>query len=373
RDKGERAAQLAKDSVLDALQRSMAPDVPTALSQAVQYAAQVVYNETSKYPGTSTTLVVAVIQEGKQLFVANVGDSRIYLCRNKKITQLTLDHIFANMMAIEGVMSWEAAQQNPRAHVVMRALGPSPAVEADLGFYVNTMDPEKAAARGIRGIPLQTGDSVLVCSDGLIKDGPDGLPYIREDEIWQVVSAQEGDKAARSLVSFALGRDANDNVSVALLQTEDPNRKTVAKKQNPKRAAFIAGGAIGAVALILLGIMAIFFTQQADSQQAIAEQTREVEVALTTTAVAATAQAQEQNAANLVAANNATATAQAKANASNVQQRETEIAQTATAQAQQIDLRSTQDAQELICLRPENYGLTFLNGVSDPILQPAPP
>ena len=368
RDRGERAAQLAKDGVLDALRRSMASDVPTALTQAVQYAAQAVYNETSKYPGTSTTLSVAVIQDDKHLFVANVGDSQIYLCRNKKITQLTLDHTFANMMAVEGVMSFEAAQQNPRAHVVMRALGPKPNVQVDIGFYVGTMDMQTAEARGRKGIPLQTGDTILVCSDGLTKDGPDGKPLIRPEEIWQVVSAQDGEKAARSLVSFALGRDASDNVSVALLQTPDKRRKAAATRRDPKVMAAV----FGAIALVVIVLMGVFFAQRSTTQQTVAEQTREAELAVTSTAVALLAEEREQSAQAQVEARDATATAEALSSATDVQLRETEIAQTATAQAIQAEILVTQAAEANECLRPERYGLDFVSSPEPTFSPPRP-
>lgn len=368
RDRGERAAELAKEAVLDGLRRSMAADVPTAVTQAVQYAAQTVYKETSKYPGTSTTLSVAVIQDDKHLFVANVGDSQVYLCRNKKITQLTLDHTFANMMAVEGVMSFEAAQQNPRAHVVMRALGPKPDVPVDIGFYVGTMDMQKAEARGRKGIPLQTGDTILVCSDGLTKDGPDGKPLIRPEEIWQVVSAQEEDKAARSLVSFALGRDASDNVSVALLQTPDKGRRAVATRRDPK----VMAGVIGGIALVIILLMGVFFAQRSTTQQSVAEQTREAELAVTSTAVALLAEEREQSAQAQIEARDATATAEAASSASNVQQRETEIAQTATAQAIEAEILVTQAAEANECLRPEKYNFNFV-GSPEPIFVPPRP
>ncbi len=369
RDRGERAAQLAKDGVLDALRRSTTTDVPTAVTQAVQYAAQAVYNETSKYPGTSTTLSVAVIQDDKHLFVANVGDSQVYLCRNKKITQLTLDHTFANMMAVEGVMSFEAAQQNPRAHVVMRALGPKPDVQVDIGFYVGTMDMQTAEARGRKGIPLQTGDTILVCSDGLTKDGADGKPLIRPEEIWQVVSAQEEDKAARSLVSFALGRDASDNVSVALLQTPDKRRKAAATRRDPKVMAAVFGG----IALVVIVLMGVFFAQRSTTQQTVAEQTREAELAVTSTAVALSAEERELSAEALLIANNATATAEAIVAAGNIQEQEANLAATATAQILEVQATGTAEAVELICLRPENYDLTFSNGSQAPLLLPPPP
>jgi len=105
------------------------------------------------------------------LHVANVGDSRIYLSRGGALQQLTRDHTFANVMVWLGKLTPEAAASNPDADKVMRALGVNAALQSTRGFIWHT-DYGEANLHGRAGLPLQTGDSVLLCSDGLVKHAP---------------------------------------------------------------------------------------------------------------------------------------------------------------------------------------------------------
>lgn len=230
-NKGERAAQLAIDSLLSYFTyHAGETEVSTLLQTAVSAANQAVLNETNATQGATTTLAVAAVLNEKQLYIANVGDSKIYLCRGDKLTQLTIDHNFANVMPWQSEMSREAAAAHPRAEVLMRYLGRYANLQADVGFYVGTTDPQQANAQGCQGLTLKKGDAILLCSDGLTKEYAPQRPFTTPEEICNVLTSQEGDKAARSLVSFALGRNVNDNVSVAVLQMPDPQRRWRAKR-----------------------------------------------------------------------------------------------------------------------------------------------
>lgn len=291
-NRGERAAQLAVDVALHYLENgSTAQDVPRLLDEAFTAANQAVLDEREATMGASTTLAVAVVHEDR-LFVANTGDSRIYLCRDRTLTQLTIDHNFANVIPWTGTMSAAAAAINPRAAVLMHYLGQRAQPHVDHGFYGDaqspngaqpTTNPRAAHERGMAGLPLRPGDAVLVCSDGLVKPAPSAPAYVSADEIARVLDTQVGDRAARSLVSFALGRDADDNVSVGLIQW--PGRRSL---RRPLLAFLALALLIGVAALLLW--RAFDGQRQALEGQLAAQQTQ----ATQEVAAAATARAAEQ-------------------------------------------------------------------------------
>ncbi len=105
-ERGERAAQLAVDTVLGHLRNSDEMDDPPAAHPAVRAANAAVFAEAERLQGGQTlacTLTLALlIADGKTLHIANVGDSRVYLIRDGSLQQLTRDHTFANVMVWQG-------------------------------------------------------------------------------------------------------------------------------------------------------------------------------------------------------------------------------------------------------------------------------
>jgi PPM family protein phosphatase len=266
------AAQTAIDSLLENLNNSTETDIPSLLKESVRVANHAVI-QAMKSRGGATTLAVAVIYDKKTLYLANVGDSRVYLCRNGELIQLTIDHTFANVIPWQGEMSAEAARLNPQAEDLVYVLGRKEQVPVDIGFYGNnTTDRKIAQARGLKGLTLQEGDSILVCSDGLIKNSPkSNEPFTKPEEIVKVLTTQEGRRAAGSLVAFALGREATDNVSVAILQLPDPLRSK--RTQRPLK---VAGGIIaGLVVLIAIVVYLAFNRIDTIAQEVSLTQTAE--------------------------------------------------------------------------------------------------
>jgi len=287
---GERAAQLAVDTVLGYLRSSQETEIPRLLTAAVRAANAAVVAETERLEGNramASTMALALIANGQTLHIANVGDSRIFLCRDGTFQQLTRDHTFANVMVWMGKLTPEAAASNPDADKVMRALGLNAALQVDQGVYLTTTDYGEANGRGRLGLPLQTGDSVLLCSDGLLKDAPStGQPLITPDEITRTLQTYEGQAAARSLISTALGRipvgDPADNISAAVLQTEDPSRgvlrrgqRAAQQRRQRMRMALVAlAVAVPLVGLLLLsvGAFAGFFAYNRRAMNSTATQ-----------------------------------------------------------------------------------------------------
>ena len=98
-----------------------------------------------------TTIVAAVIRN-ETLQIAHVGDSRAYLIRNGEIRQLTTDHSFVNELIRSRAITEEEAQKSPYRNRLLRSVGAS-----DAKLEVDVTEP----------IPLQAGDMLLLCTDGL--------------------------------------------------------------------------------------------------------------------------------------------------------------------------------------------------------------
>ena len=150
-----------------------------------------------KLNGMGTTLV-ALLEDGDMVHVANVGDSRGYLLRQGELSQVTVDHSLVQELVDDGRLSPEDAERHPQRSVITRALGIDPEVEFDLFTY-----------------KLQVGDRLLLCSDGL-SDVVE--PAQIRKVLLKVPSAQ---RAARELVSVANANGGPDNITVIVVDAVD--------------------------------------------------------------------------------------------------------------------------------------------------------
>jgi protein phosphatase len=217
---GERASNLTVETIVDSVRASGGGDVPQILETALQLANRAVYDEGQREENKRNmgSTATAVVIERDRLYVASAGDSRAYLVRDGKVIQLTSDHNWGEEMIRLGKLHPQEAARNPRTGLLVRSIGSEPEVAVDLGLYWNAREDE-TAARSRQGTPLKAGDHVVLCSDGLIKERPDGRGHFVETaEFPEILTRNPPLQAARTLVSKAMGRNANDNVSVVVLQ-----------------------------------------------------------------------------------------------------------------------------------------------------------
>lgn len=147
--------------------------------------------------GMGTTMVAASFPRGGgELLVGHVGDSRAYLFRKGVLRQLTEDHSLLNDYRKSRALTPEEIQAFPHKNVIVRALGMKDAVDVDL----------------LRE-PVQDGDLLLLCSDGLSGMVPDA-------RIADIVRGHPGDLrlAAQVLVEAANEAGGQDNVTCVLVQ-----------------------------------------------------------------------------------------------------------------------------------------------------------
>lgn len=150
----------------------------------------------SDLSGMGTTLVAAVA-EGGTLCVANVGDSRLYLCRNSQMLQVTRDHSYVEEMVAMGKMKRGDRDYQLKKNIITRAVGTNRRVEAD--FFEEELMP---------------GDLILLCSDGLSN-------MLAEEEMAAVLGeASSVQRRAQRLVDQANGKGGYDNIAVIVIDPQ---------------------------------------------------------------------------------------------------------------------------------------------------------
>jgi serine/threonine protein phosphatase PrpC len=168
------------------------------LKTAIKLANKRVYKAADNredYTGMGTT-VVAMLVSGKTLTIGSAGDSRCYLFREDKLTQLTRDDSWVSAAWAEGILSSDEIDRHPLRNVITKAVGAKDTIEIDVVEH-----------------PLLPGDIALLCSDGL-------HAMIHDDQILSVVTPFPAglDQAAAKLIEAANEAGGKDNVSVVLVR-----------------------------------------------------------------------------------------------------------------------------------------------------------
>src|SRR5688572_8852018 len=185
-----------KKAPTDAGRRAIVQLLQSAVLSAHQAVFQRGQSEQDK-AGMGTTLDVVLVA-GPEAFVAHVGDSRTYLVREGRSSQITTDHTVAEVLVIEGKLTIEEAQVSPLRTILVNAIG----VSADVGVEM-------------AHVTLKKNDRLLLCSDGL----HDYFPV--EEEIAQRMNADHPGDALAEMVELAKTRGGHDNITgVAVHITE---------------------------------------------------------------------------------------------------------------------------------------------------------
>jgi serine/threonine protein phosphatase PrpC len=172
------------------------------LQGAVLAAHQAVFQRGSRESdkqGMGTTLDVLLVA-GAEAFVAHVGDSRTYLIRDGRASQITTDHTVAEVLVIEGKLTIEEAQVSPLRTILVNAIG----VSADVGVEMAHLQ-------------LRRGDRLLLCSDGLHDY------FVAEQELADKLADREPGPALGELVELAKERGGHDNITGVVIDVLELN------------------------------------------------------------------------------------------------------------------------------------------------------
>ncbi len=232
---GHAAGEVASEIAVRVLSE-LAPEHPDveALGRAIEEANRAVIQaarEGRGRQGMGTTMTAAML-EGERLVIAQVGDSRAYLLHQGKLQQLPRDHSLMADMIEAGQLTPEEARTHPQRSVITRALGSDAHLHPDI-YEIN----------------VETGDRLLICSDGL-----SGMIF--DDQIENTLRrVQDPQRCASQLVNEAIAAGGHDNVTVIVADVTgyaEVRRKKLARKTKLSIAlvlvlfaAIIAGAAWG--------------------------------------------------------------------------------------------------------------------------------
>lgn len=194
---GKIASAVAVETVRDAYLANPSDDPQDALRTAFQDAHAAIRAMASERPdlaGMGTTCTAVALRDG-QLSYGHIGDSRLYLIRGYRISQLTQDHSRVARMVQDGLLTPDEASVHPERNVLTAAMG----AESASGDFSSTP------------LPLAPGDILLICTDGL-----HGL--VRNEELLAVAATQAPEEACKELVGMAKQRGGFDNITLQILK-----------------------------------------------------------------------------------------------------------------------------------------------------------
>jgi protein phosphatase len=200
---GHLAGDIASEMAVNHIgERWTESDIDTAdkaaqwLIQAIQSENEVIYEKgqsVPEYAGMGTTIVSAALM-GQSYVLANIGDSRAYLVRNKQLIQLTEDHSLVNELVKSGEITQEMAANHPRKNVLTRSLGMPNTVEVDVASHLRVDD-----------------DYILLCSDGLTN-------MVSEETILAVLLSDDSlEQKVTMLISLANEAGGVDNITALVI------------------------------------------------------------------------------------------------------------------------------------------------------------
>jgi serine/threonine protein phosphatase PrpC len=207
---GAARGDIASSAAVDAIRKLDVPPTDDALSElsaTIHLAHDRLAEIVEAHPeleGTSTT-VTAAIFDGHQLQVGHVGDSRGYLLRDGRLESLTTDHTLVQSLVDEGRITEQEARVHPHRNLILKAVDGVHEPEPDLF-----------------SVPLQSGDRILLCSDGC-------SGVLEPAEMADLLGSGPLDEAAGGLVRAALEAGSSDNVTVVLAEVQDTTAEAAAE------------------------------------------------------------------------------------------------------------------------------------------------
>ena len=193
---GDYESRYTIERVVASVSRNTGEEPIAIMKEAINKANELLVAESREdesKSGMGTTLVIGTII-GNKLFVANIGDSRLYVV-GQNMRQITRDHSLVDEMVRLGEINADEARVHPDKNIITRAVGTSDHVEAD--FFE---------------VEITADDTILLCTDGLTN-------MVRDDEILDIIKKYDNAQAATmQLVKEANANGGRDNITVMIIK-----------------------------------------------------------------------------------------------------------------------------------------------------------
>jgi protein phosphatase len=252
---GEVASEIAVEMISQAIAESDASQ-PTAIMQAaIIRASQTILAQSQADPkkkGMGTTCICTWLIDDR-LYIASVGNSRLYLLREGKLHQVNVDHTWVQEAIEAGALTPEQARVHPNANIIRRYIGSRRALEVDLRMRMQPDDDIEQSEKN-QGTRMLPGDRLLLCSDGL-------NDMVEDEVIRETLDSNDLEPAVDKLIALANENGGKDNITVIVLEIPGVPKKQVPQEVEetkmrirPGCVGFITLGIVSAVAAAVFGL-----------------------------------------------------------------------------------------------------------------------
>ena len=195
---GDYASRFMVEQLVEYMKQQENMGIIPAMESGIQKINRELYEksiEDERLSGMGTTLVAATVDHDT-MYVANIGDSRLYVI-GEQIRQVTKDHSYVEEMVSLGQMERGSEDYQAKKNIITRAVGTKNTLNID--FFEVTLNP---------------GDTILLCSDGLSN-------MVEDEEICRIVTSGGSlRQRTEELVSEANQRGGKDNIAVILIDPQ---------------------------------------------------------------------------------------------------------------------------------------------------------
>jgi protein phosphatase len=196
---GEVASKIAIEEFVKKCKEIESNNIEDLFVKSIEYVNKVIYNKAvldNNLSGMGTTFVACSIMEN-EVYIANVGDSRLYVC-DRELEQITIDHSLVEELVKAGEITRDESFSHPERNVITRALGTTQQVNVDVF---------KAS--------LDYISKIMLCSDGLTN-------MVSDNDIYKTINSNNSlyDKI-ESLIKQAIQNGGLDNITIILIEIDD--------------------------------------------------------------------------------------------------------------------------------------------------------